>query len=44
MENEYQWLDEVLEELIYSVGDNENHILSPLMEFVIRLITNMGYI
>ncbi len=39
-ENECQWLDEVLEELIYSVGDNENHILAPLMEFVIRLISN----
>ena len=38
--DEYQWLDDVLEELIYSVGENENHQLAPLMEFVIRLINN----
>ena len=40
-EREYQWLmDDVLEELICSVGENENHPLGPLMEFVIRLIDN----
>ncbi|MDE0482739.1 MAG: hypothetical protein OXI67_09195 [Candidatus Poribacteria bacterium] len=39
-ENEYEWLDDVLEELIYSVGENENHVLAPLMEFVTRLISN----
>lgn len=39
-EGEYQWLDGVLEELIYSVGENENHPLAPLMEFIIRLIAN----
>jgi len=38
--DEYQWLDDVLEELICSVGENENHPLAPLMEFVIRLINN----
>ena len=38
---EYQWLfDDVLEELICSVGEDENHPLAPLMEFVIRLIAN----
>ncbi|MXV83822.1 tetratricopeptide repeat protein [Candidatus Poribacteria bacterium] len=39
-EDEYQWLDDVLEELIYSIGEDENHPLAPLMEFVIRLIAN----
>ena len=39
-EDEYQWLDGILEELIYSVGENENHILAPLMDFVIRLINS----
>ena len=40
-EGEYQWLmDDVLEELICSVGEDENHPLAPLMEFVIRLIVN----
>ncbi|MCE2402899.1 hypothetical protein J4G08_18700 [Candidatus Poribacteria bacterium] len=39
-ENEYEWLDNVLEELIYSVGENENHLLAPLMEFIIRLIND----
>lgn len=39
-EEEYQWLDDVLEELICSVGDNENHLLAPLMELVIRLIND----
>ncbi len=39
-EDEYQWLDDVLEELIYSVGENENHILAPLMEFIIRIISS----
>ena len=33
-------LDEVLEELIYSVGENENHILASLMEFITRLISS----
>ena len=38
---EYQWLmDDVLEELICSVGEDENHPLAPLMEFVMRLIDN----
>ena len=39
--DEYQWLfDDVLGELICSVGEDENHPLAPLMEFVIRLIAN----
>ena len=39
--DEYQWLmDDVLEELICSIGEDENHPLAPLMEFVIRLINN----
>ncbi|MYB00058.1 tetratricopeptide repeat protein, partial [Candidatus Poribacteria bacterium] len=37
---EYQWLDDVLEELICSVGENENHPLAPLMDFIIRIIAN----
>lgn len=40
-DNEYQWLmDDLLDELISSVGENENHPLAPLMEFIIRLIAN----
>ena len=39
-DGEYDWLDNVLEELIYSVGENENHPLAPLMDFIIRLIAN----
>ena len=39
-EAEYQWLDDVLGELICSVGEDENHPLKPLMEFIIRLIVN----
>ena len=39
-EDEYQWLDDVLEKLIYSVGENENHPLDPLMTFIIRIIAN----
>ena len=40
-EDEYQWLfDDVLEELICSVGEDENHPLAPLMGFIIRLIAN----
>ena len=40
-EGEYQWLmDDVLEELICSVGEDENHPLAPLIEFIIRLIDN----
>ena len=38
---EYQWFfDDVLNELICSVGEDENHPLAPLMEFVMRLIDN----
>ena len=38
---EYQWFfDDVLNELICSVGEDENHPLAPLMEFIIRLIDN----
>lgn len=40
-EGEYKWLmDDVLEELICSVGENENHPLDPLMTFIFRLIGN----
>ena len=39
-EDEYQWLYEILKKLIFSIGENENHPLAPLMEFVIRLIDN----
>ncbi len=40
-EDEYQWLfDDVLEELICSIGENENHPLDPLMTFIFRLIDN----
>ena len=40
-EDEYQWLfDDVLEELICSVGEDENHPLAPLMTFIFRLIDN----
>ena len=39
-EGEYQWLDDVLEELICSVGEDENHPLAPLMDFIICLIAN----
>ena len=39
-EDEYQWLDDILEKLIYSIGENENHPLAPLMDFIIRLIAN----
>ena len=38
--DEYQWIDDVLEELICSVGENESHPLAPLMEFIIQLIDN----
>ena len=38
--DEYQWLDDILEELICSVGEGENHPLAPLMGFIIRLIAN----
>ena len=38
--DEYQWLDGILEKLIFSIGENENHPLAPLMEFIIQLITN----
>ena len=40
-EGEYQWLmDDVLEELICSVGENQNHPLAPLMTFIIRNYEN----
>ena len=39
-EDEYQWLDDILEKLIYSVGENEGHPLAPLMDFIIRIIAN----
>ena len=39
-DGEYRWLDDVLEELIYSVGENESHSLAPLMDFIIRIIAN----
>ena len=39
-DSEYEWLDDVLEELIYSVGENESHPLEPLMTFIIRIIAN----
>ncbi len=39
-DGEYEWLDDILEKLIYSIGENENHPLAPLMEFIIRLIAN----
>ena len=40
-EVEYQWFfDDVLNELICSVGENKKHPLAPLMEFIIRLIDN----
>ena len=39
-DNEYEWLDDVLEELIYSVGENRSHPLAPLMGFIIRIIAN----
>ena len=39
--DEYQWLmDDILEELICSVGEDENHPLDPLMTFIFRLIDN----
>ena len=38
--DEYQWLDGILEKLIYSIGENESHPLAPLMEFIIQLIDN----
>ena len=39
-ENDYNWVDAILQELICSIGENKNHALVPLMEFVIRLIVN----
>ena len=39
-DSEYDWLDDILEELIYSVGENESHPLAPLMRFIIRIIAN----
>ena len=32
-EDEYQWLDDVLEELICSLGENKNHPLGPLPDY-----------
>ncbi len=39
-DGEYEWLDDVLEELIYSVGENRSHPLVPLMDFIIWIIAN----
>ena len=39
-DGEYQWLDDVLEELICSIGETESHPLAPLMRFIIRIIAN----
>ncbi len=39
-DSEYEWLDNVLEKLIYSIGENESHPLAPLMDFIIRIIAN----
>ena len=40
-EAEYQWLmDDILEELICSIGEDGNHPLDPLMTFIFRLIDN----
>ncbi len=39
-DGEYEWLDDILEKLIYSVGENESHPLAPLMDFIIRIIAN----
>ena len=39
-DREYEWLDGILEKLIYSVGENESHPLAPLMDFIIRIIAN----
>ncbi len=40
-DSEYEWLmDDVLWELICSVGENESHPLKPLTTFIIRLIAN----
>ena len=39
-DGEYDWLDDVLEGLIYSVGEDESHPLEPLMRFIIRIIAN----
>ena len=39
-DSEYEWLDGILEKLIYSVGENESHPLAPLMDFIIRIIAN----
>ncbi len=39
-DSEYEWLDGILEKLIYSVGENESHPLEPLMRFIIRIIAN----
>ena len=39
-DSEYDWLDDILEKLIYSVGENRSHPLAPLMDFIIRIIAN----
>ena len=39
-DGEYEWLDDILEKLIYSVGENQSHPLAPLMDFIIRIIAN----
>ncbi len=39
-DGEYEWLDDILEKLIYSVGENQSYPLAPLMDFIIRIIAN----
>ena len=39
-DGEYEWLDDVLEKLIHSVGENQSYPLAPLMRFIIRIIAN----
>ncbi len=40
-DGEYEWLmDDVLWELICSIGEDENHPLEPLMRFIFRIIAN----
>ena len=39
-ENDYDWAHALLVELVGAVGESEIHPLRPLMEFIIRLITN----
>ena len=40
-DSEYEWLmDDVLDELIFSGGEDESQPLEPLMRFIIRIIAN----